>query len=89
MYLVQTFVSFEVLEITSMINCNIFISLLTVGEIIEWLGFSIAAWNLTAFSFALYTMANLIPRAMDHHRWYHSKFEDYPKNRKAVIPYIL
>ena len=59
------------------------------GEIVEWTGFAILAWNLPAFSFAVWTALNLIPRAVDHHRWYLEHFENYPKQRKAVIPYIL
>ncbi|MBK9799943.1 MAG: hypothetical protein IPP56_09605 [Bacteroidetes bacterium] len=26
---------------------------------------------------------------MSHHRWYLQKFEDYPKERNAVIPFII
>ena len=59
------------------------------GEIIEWTGFAIMAWNLPAFSFALWTAVNLIPRALDHHKWYQKTFEEYPKERKAVIPFLL
>jgi 3-oxo-5-alpha-steroid 4-dehydrogenase 1 len=60
------------------------------GEIIEWSGFALMAWNLPALSFAVWTAANLIPRALDHHRWYKSYFkEEYPKSRKAVIPFII
>ena len=59
------------------------------GEIIEWAGFAIMVWSLPALSFLLWTMFNLIPRAVAHHKWYHSKFSDYPKERKAVIPFIL
>ncbi len=60
------------------------------GEIIEWSGFALMAWNLPALSFAVWTAANLIPRALDHHKWYKNYFkEEYPKNRKAVIPFIL
>ena len=60
------------------------------GEIIEWSGFAIMAWNLPAFSFAVWTAANLIPRALDHHKWYKSYFrEEYPRSRKAVIPFLL
>ncbi len=60
------------------------------GEILEWSGFALMAWNLPALSFAVWTAANLIPRALDHHKWYKSYFkEEYPKNRKAVIPYIV
>ncbi len=59
------------------------------GEIIEWTGFALMAWSLPAFSFVVWSFTNLVPRALDHHRWYHITFEDYPKNRKAIIPYIL
>lgn len=59
------------------------------GEIIEWLGWALMSWCLPAFSFALWTMANLVPRAKDHHRWYHKRFENYPKERKAVIPFLI
>ncbi|MBT8044435.1 MAG: 3-oxo-5-alpha-steroid 4-dehydrogenase, partial [Verrucomicrobiae bacterium] len=60
-----------------------------LGEIIEWLGWAMMCWCLPAFAFALWTMANLIPRALDHHRWYIREFPDYPKSRKAVVPYLL
>ena len=59
------------------------------GEILEWIGFAILCWNWAAFSFALWTALNLIPRTLDHHRWYKSTFEDYPEERKAVIPFVL
>ena len=59
------------------------------GEIVEWTGFAIAACSLQAFSFALWTFANLVPRAMNHHDWYLETFPEYPKDRKAVIPSIL
>lgn len=59
------------------------------GEILEWLGFAIMAWNLPAFSFAIWTAANLIPRSLAHHRWYKSHFDNYPRERKAVIPGLL
>lgn len=60
-----------------------------LGEIIEWIGWAIMGWCLPGFSFAIWTMANLIPRALDHQRWYHHRFNDYPVNRKAIIPKIL
>lgn len=59
------------------------------GEIIEWIGYAVLAWNLPAISFAVWTMSNLIPRTLNHHAWYFEKFEDYPKNRKAVFPKLL
>ena len=59
------------------------------GEILEWTGFAIASWSVPAFAFALFTFCNLAPRAHHHHRWYLEKFrEDYPRSRRAVIPFI-
>lgn len=60
-----------------------------LGEIVEWTGFAVMCWNLPALSFAVWTAANLIPRSLSHHRWYHQRFADYPPRRKAVIPFIL
>lgn len=59
------------------------------GEILEWLGFAILTWCLPSFSFFIWSACNLIPRAIDHHRWYQTYFEDYPENRKAVILYVI
>jgi len=59
-----------------------------LGEIIEWTGLAVMLWNLAGLAFMLFTIANLFPRAFSHHRWYLEKFDDYPKDRKAIIPYI-
>ena len=59
------------------------------GEIIEWIGFAIMVGSLAAWSFPLWTFVNLVPRALDHQRWYLEKFANYPKDRKAVIPFVL
>jgi 3-oxo-5-alpha-steroid 4-dehydrogenase 1 len=59
------------------------------GELLEWLGFAILCWNLPAVTFFIWTAANLIPRALAHHKWYKEKFPEYPSNRKAIIPYLV
>lgn len=59
------------------------------GEIIEWTGFAVIAFNISALTFAVWTACNLIPRALNHHTWYKERFSEYPKNRRAIIPYIL
>ena len=59
------------------------------GEIIEWLGFAILTWSIAGLAFFLWTFFNLVPRALSHHRWYKNTFSDYPKNRKAVFPFII
>lgn len=58
------------------------------GELLEWTGFAILCWNLPAFCFAFFTFCNLFPRAIANHKWYQATFPDYPKERKAVIPFI-
>ncbi|MFM9074498.1 MAG: DUF1295 domain-containing protein [Bacteroidota bacterium] len=58
------------------------------GEVIEWTGFAIMAWNLPALSFAVWTYANLVPRARNHHQWYQRNFQDYPTERKIIFPLI-
>ncbi len=60
-----------------------------LGEMMEWIGFGIMTWSLPGLSFAIWTIANLLPRALHHHKWYFNTFPDYPKNRKALIPCIL
>jgi 3-oxo-5-alpha-steroid 4-dehydrogenase 1 len=59
------------------------------SETVEWLGFAIMTWSLPGLAFAVWTAANVIPRAVAHHKWYREKFADYPKDRKAVIPGVL
>lgn len=59
------------------------------GELLEWFGFAILCWNLPAVTFFIWTAANLIPRALAHHKWYKEKFPEYPLNRKAIIPHVL
>lgn len=59
------------------------------GEILEWAGFAIMTWSPAALAFFAWTLVNLLPRALDHHKWYKSNFEEYPPERKALIPFIL
>lgn len=59
------------------------------GELIEWTGWAIATWSLGGLSFAVFTAANLVPRALANHRWYKAEFPGYPPRRKAVIPFAL
>ena len=60
-----------------------------LGEIVEWIGWALAAWSLAGVSFAFWTIANLLPRALTHHRWYRATFPDYPQQRRAIVPGLL
>lgn len=59
------------------------------GEMIEWAGFALMCWHLPAFAFLVWTIANLAPRAIAHHRWYRATFPNYPAGRKAFIPGLI
>ncbi len=60
-----------------------------LGEIMSFVGFAVMTWNLGAVFVLAITMANLIPRALYTHKWFRKNFENYPRERKAVIPFIL
>jgi hypothetical protein len=59
-----------------------------LGEIIEWSGWAVMTWSLPGLAFALYTAANVGPRAASNLAWYREKFPDYPAGRKALIPFV-
>ncbi|MBN1525693.1 MAG: DUF1295 domain-containing protein [Spirochaetales bacterium] len=59
------------------------------GEIMEWCGWALLTFSLAGLSFAVWTIANLLPRALSYHKWYKQTFTDYPENRKAIIPFLL
>jgi protein-S-isoprenylcysteine O-methyltransferase Ste14 len=57
-----------------------------LGEIVEWIGWGTATWSLPGLAFAVWTAANLAPRAWAHHVWYREHFADYPPQRRALLP---
>ncbi|KAI0343680.1 hypothetical protein BDW22DRAFT_1356190 [Trametopsis cervina] len=68
-------------------------------EWLEWLGFALAAAPLPSLTsiasfqppwiFLLSEVAVMLPRAYRGHKWYHDRFPDYPKERKAIIPFVI
>ncbi|MDE6297683.1 MAG: DUF1295 domain-containing protein [Muribaculaceae bacterium] len=61
-----------------------------LGEFIEWTGYAILTWSLGGVAFALWTFANLAPRARSIHKRYISEFGDeyIGLGRKYIIPFI-
>lgn len=51
-------------------------------------GWAIMTLNPGGLVIFLVSFANLVPRAVRTHQWYKEKFDDYPKNRKALIPFV-
>jgi len=60
-----------------------------LGEMVEWLGWALATWSSPGLAFAVWTAANLAPRAYTHHLWYRRQFPDYPAERRALIPFVV
>lgn len=60
------------------------------GEFVEWSGYAILTWSLGGFAFAIWTFANLAPRARSIHKRYLSEFGDEYNSlgRKYIIPFI-
>lgn len=60
-----------------------------LGEMIEWAGHAVMAQSIGGLAFLVYTLANLGPRALSHHRWYRERFPEYPRERRALVPFVL
>lgn len=60
------------------------------GEILEWTGFAILTWSAAGAVFAIWTFANLVPRAdAIYHRYAEMFGEEFCKaHLKRVIPFI-
>ena len=60
------------------------------GEFVEWCGYAVLTWSLGGVAFAIWTFANLAPRARSIHKRYISEFGDeYSRlGTKYMIPFI-
>ena len=60
------------------------------GEFTEWTGYAILTWSPAGLLFAIWTFANLGPRAKSLTEKYEKEFgEEYKKlNKKHIIPFI-
>ncbi len=60
------------------------------GEMVEWMGFAIMSWSIPGLVYAIWVALPLYAQGIIAHRWYVEKFGDeYPKNRKAIIPFLI
>ena len=61
------------------------------GELIEWIGFAILTWSIAGAVFALWTFANLVPRANAIYKKYRKMFGAETLNErklKRIIPNV-
>ncbi|GMN55797.1 hypothetical protein TIFTF001_024925 [Ficus carica] len=61
-----------------------------LAEIVLYFGLLVASGgtDLTIWLLFIFVVANLVLAAAETHRWYRRKFENYPTNRRAVIPFV-
>jgi very-long-chain enoyl-CoA reductase len=58
-------------------------------EILGILGISLTAQTLYAFSFFIGSTLYLMGRSYATRRWYLSQFKDFPRDVKALIPFVF
>ncbi|KAJ6325713.1 hypothetical protein OIU76_012740 [Salix suchowensis] len=58
-------------------------------EILGILGISLTAQTLYAFAFSVGTTLYLMGRSYSTRRWYLSQFKDFPKDVKALVPFVF
>ncbi len=60
------------------------------GEFTEWVGFAVLTWSLPGVVFALWTFANLAPRAKTLNSRYVAEFGDQftSLRRRYILPFI-
>ena len=61
------------------------------GEFLEWVGFGILTFSWAGAVFALWTFANLAPRAVRLNKRYHEEFKEEFEvhNPKSILPFIM
>jgi steroid 5-alpha reductase family enzyme len=60
-----------------------------LGEIIEFIGWAVMTWSLPGLLFSIGSISCIGIRALYTHEWYKNNFKNFPKDRKALIPFII
>ena len=58
-------------------------------EIITWTGIFLLSRHLAALLILLFIIGYLTARSIRTLKWYHDRFPGFPKDRKAILPFIL
>jgi len=58
-------------------------------EIAAWIGYAIMSAHIIVFGLVFILMAYLVGRARRTVIWYRENMPDYPKERKALLPYVF
>ncbi len=57
-------------------------------ELGAWAGFALCTWSVAGVFIFVVSLGNLVPRAAATHRWYRERFPEYPRERRALIPFV-
>lgn len=58
-------------------------------ELCAWLGLAFMSRHLAAYMIFVWTCGYLVGRAYRTDQWYRSRFPEYPKKRKILVPFTL
>jgi len=58
-------------------------------EVLAWLGYSIMCQSLPGLIFTLAGFGQMTIWALGKHRAYKKEFNNYPKSRKSIIPFVI
>jgi len=59
-----------------------------LGELMAWAGLRMCTGSPATWFVFMISLANLVPRSFEQHKWYLRKFPDYPSRRKALVPFF-
>lgn len=60
-----------------------------LGEIVEWVGYAVVSGDVYAWLFVFSTINVLTPAALVRSKWNKENIENYPLERKAILPFII
>ena len=58
-------------------------------ETLVWGSYSVLTGTVTSYLFLAFSFYQMSQWALKKHKRYRKEFKDYPKNRKAIIPFLL
>lgn len=58
-------------------------------EIMTWTGIFLMSRHLGALLILIFIISYLVARSIRTVKWYHERFSDFPKDRKAILPFLL
>lgn len=58
-------------------------------ELTGWFAWTLCTWSPAGSVVFVVSFLNLVPRAFKQQTWYLNKFEEYPSERKVIIPFVI